>query len=197
MQKLTVEIETSMRHVHLSQEHLAALFGEELTPIKALSQPGQFACAQCVTVVGPKNSIHDVRVIGPARRETQVEISITDAYALGIKNVPIRLSKDTGGSPGCTLENPENGKQITIEQGVIIAQRHIHATHEDAAAYGLSQETPVKVIYSNGQRPVVFDNVAVRVGTCSDSSFKMHIDADEANAATITYDKSPVGEIIA
>ena len=133
-------VETSARHVHLSEEHIAILFGEghALTVKKELSQPGQYACEERVTVVGPKKSIERVSILGPARKASQVEISFTDARTLGI-NAPVRESGDTKGSAGCKLIGPCG--EVELTEGVIIAKRHIHVTPDDAKALGVSRQT--------------------------------------------------------
>ena len=174
-----VIVETSARHVHLTKEHIALLFGEghELTFKKALSQPGQFACEERVTVVGPKNKIERVSILGPARKASQVEVSLTDARTLGI-SAPVRESGDIEGSAPCKLIGPCG--EIDLDKGVIVAKRHIHFTPEEAAAAGVSDKEIVKVRIVS-ERTTIFDDVVVRVNP----NFKaaMHIDTDEANAS--------------
>ena len=172
-------VETSARHVHLTKEHIEILFGagHELTNKKDLSQPGQFACEERVTLVGPKKSIERVSILGPARPETQVELSFTDARTLGV-DAPVRESGDVAGSAGCKLVGPCG--EVEIAEGVIIAKRHIHMTVADAAELGVSDKEIVKVKLDTA-RPLVFDDVVVRV---SDKfALAMHIDTDECNAA--------------
>ncbi len=181
-EKAPVPIEVSAHHVHLSQAHVEALFGpgHQLTPESDLSQPGQFACKEKVNLIGPKGRVERVRVLGPTRPESQVEISMTEQFILGI-HPPVRQSGDLDGSPGVTLEGP-NG-QVVLEQGVICALRHIHMSPEEALRYGLRDKSQVKVNVK-GERELVFGGVLVRVHP----NFKlaMHIDTDEANAAEIT-----------
>jgi acetate kinase len=176
-----IPIEISAHHVHLTQEHVEALFGKghQLTWHSDLSQPGQFACKEQVTLVGPKGRIERVRVLGPARKTTQVEIAMTEQFKLGI-HPPVRESGDLTGTPGCTLEGPESS--ITIDKGVICALRHIHMTPEDALRYGVKDKSVVRVRVS-GVRELVFGDVVVRV----DQNFKlaMHLDTDEGNAANL------------
>ncbi len=180
---MKVLVETSARHVHLTKKDFETLFGNDakLTVKKELSQPGQFACNERVTVVGPKKSIENIVVLGPERSTTQVEISLTDARLLGI-DVPIRLSGDTKNSGSCKLVGPKG--ELDLEEGVIAVKRHIHMSPEEAAMLGFENngdipEVMVKV--ESADRALVFDNVSVRV----DNNFKlaMHIDTDEANAA--------------
>lgn len=181
-EKAPVPIEVSAHHVHLSQAHVEALFGpgRQLTPESELSQPGQFACAEKVTLIGPKGRVERVRVLGPTRKETQVEISMTEQFILGI-HPPIRQSGDLQGSPGITLEGPAG--QVVLSEGVICALRHIHMSPEEALRYGLRDKSLVRVNVKS-ERELLFGGVLVRVHP----SFKlaMHIDTDEANAAEIT-----------
>ena len=174
-----VLVETSARHVHLSAEHIEALFGKgaTLTHKKDLSQPGQYACEERVTIVGPKKSIPNVIILGPARKASQVEVSFTDARTLGI-TAPVRESGDTAGTPGCKLVS-EKG-EVELSEGVIIAKRHIHMTPADAEAMGVSDKEVVKVKI-NSERTTEFDDVVVRVSPSF--ALAMHIDTDEANAA--------------
>ena len=176
-----VLVETSARHVHLSAEHIEILFGkgETLTHKKDLSQPGQFACEERVTLVGPKKPIANVIILGPARPATQVEVSYTDARTLGLKSVPVRESGDIAGTPGLKLVGPCG--EVTIEEGVIIAKRHIHMTPADAEAYGLSDKQVVSVKCDASGRSLVFGDVVVRVNPTF--ALAMHIDTDECNAA--------------
>ena len=175
---LTVEMEASGRHIHLSRAHVDALFGVgyKLTPVKGLSQPGQFACKERVTLVGPKGELKNVVVLGPERGESQVEISLTDAVSLGI-NPPVRQSGDVTGTPGLTVRNGD--RIITLDHGLIAAQRHIHMTPEDAARWGVTDSQKVR-LKTFTARPLIFDEVIVRV---SPKFLTMvHLDYDEANA---------------
>ena len=178
----TFIVETSARHIHLSQEHIDILFGEgyQLTNKKDLSQPGQFACAERLDVVGPKKTIPGVSILGPARKASQVEVSLTDARTLGV-TAPVRESGDTAGSPGVKLVNPANGASVELTDGVIVAKRHIHMTPADAALLGVSDQEIVSVKIETNGRTTIFCDTVVRV---SDSfALAMHIDTDEANAA--------------
>ena len=175
-----VLVETSARHLHLSQADLETLFGAgyELTPKKALSQPGQYACEERVDVVGPKKTLTGVSVLGPTRPETQVEISLTDARAIGVA-APIRESGDIAGSGSCRLVGPKG--EVELKEGVIAAKRHIHMTTADAAEFGLQDKDIVSVRIDSDGRATVFGDVIVRV---SDKyALAMHIDTDESNAA--------------
>lgn len=176
-----VPVGVSGRHVHLSKEDLATLFGEgyELTVKKELSQPGQFAAEEVVTLVGPKSVISNVRILGPLRSQTQVEISRTDGFTLGVRP-PVRQSGDIAGSAGITIVGPVGA--ITIKEGVIIAQRHIHMSPEDAEKFGVSDKDTVSVRV-DGARALIFTNVLVRVR--DDFRLDFHIDTDEANAAML------------
>jgi len=174
-------VEVSAHHIHLTQEHVEALFGpgHQLTKHADLSQPGQFACKEQLTIVGPKGRIERVRVLGPTRKYSQVEIAMTEQFKVGI-HPPIRESGDIEGSPGCTLEGPAGS--VAIDKGVICAFRHIHMTPENALSYGVRDKSIVRVRV-DGDRELVFGDVLVRV----DPSFAlaMHIDTDEANAAHV------------
>ncbi len=176
-----VIVETSARHIHVSREALEALFGKgyELTNKKNLSQPGQFACAEKLEVVGPKGKLK-ASILGPVRPASQVELSLTDARTIGVA-APIRESGDVAGTPGCKLVNPENGAEYELTEGVIAAKRHIHFTPENAAEFGVSDKEIVSVKIDSKDRSTVFGDVVVRV---SDKfAPAMHIDTDEANAA--------------
>lgn len=175
---LTIEVEASGRHVHLTHEAVERLFGpgHRLTPVKDLSQPGQFACAERVEVVGPKGSLRNVAVLGPERKECQVEVSATDAVVLGLKP-PVRQSGDIKGSCPVTLKVGEN--TLELAEGLIIAQRHVHLTPDDAARFGVTdgQVVGLKCLSS---RPAVLEDTVVRV---SDKfAAYVHLDYDEANA---------------
>jgi acetate kinase len=176
-----VPFEVSAHHVHLTAEHVALLFGEGhgLTPAAPLSQPGQFACEEQVTLVGPKGKVERVRVLGPERPYSQVEIAMTEQFKLGI-HPPIRESGDIADTPGIVLEGP-NGS-VTLEQGVICAMRHIHMSPEDAIRMGVRDRYVVRVVVQ-GERELTFGDVVIRVH--SDFALAMHIDTDEANAASI------------
>lgn len=173
-------VETSARHVHVTKEALEILFGagHELTVKKELSQPGQFASEERVTLVGPKKSIERVSILGPVRPDNQVELSFTDARTLGI-DAPVRESGDIKGSAGCKIVGPCG--EIEISEGVIIAKRHIHFTPAQAEAYGVQDKQIVKVAINSEGRKTIYDDVVVRVKATFDAA--MHIDTDEANAA--------------
>ena len=184
-------VETSARHVHVSPEDLVTLFGEgyQLTKKKDLSQPGQFACEERVAVIGPKNSFPAVSILGPERKQTQVEISASDARAIGV-SCPVRESGDLAGSAGCKIVGPKG--EIEIKEGVIIAKRHIHMTPADAEKYGVEDKQVVSVKIDSPDRSLIFGDTVVRV---SDSySLAMHIDTDEANAVLAGF--TAYGEII-
>ena len=173
-------VETSARHVHVTQETLEILFGKgyELHVKKMLSQPGQFASEERVDVVGPKNTLKRVSILGPVRKANQVELSLTDARSIGVV-APIRESGDIEDSGSCTLVGPEG--QVTIEQGVIAAMRHIHMTPEDAKEFGVRDKDIVSVKLNTDDRSLIFGDVVVRVS--ENFSLAMHIDTDESNAA--------------
>ena len=186
--RLFIELEASGRHVHLTREAAQALFGHPLTPKRPLSQPGQFVCQERVRLVTPKGSIDRVAVLGPERRACQVELSATDCVVLGI-DAPVRLSGDTAGSPGIVLES-ESG-QIRLSEGVIIAQRHIHMTPEDARVRGLSDRATVQ-LRTLTRRPLTFEEVIVRVSP--EFRTYAHLDYDEANACG--FRKGDLGMIV-
>src|SRR6185436_15101856 len=171
-------VEVSAHHIHLTQEHVEALFGpgHQLTKHADLSQPGQYACKEQLAIVGPKGRIERVRVLGPARKYTQVEIAMTEQFKLGV-HPPTRESGDIADTPGCTLEGAAGN--VAIDKGVICALRHIHMTPEEALRYGVRDKSFVRVRIA-GDRELIFGDVLVRV----DPSFAlaMHIDTDEANA---------------
>ena len=177
---MKILVETSARHIHLTNNDLEILFGKnaQLTPKKELSQPGQYACNERVTLVGPKKSIENIIIIGPTRSKSQVEISLTDARALGI-SAPIRLSGNTKNSGKCKLIGPKG--EIELEESVIVAKRHIHMQPKDADLLGLTENSIVMVKITSPERTTIFDDVNVRIN----NNFKlaMHIDTDEANAA--------------
>ncbi len=174
-------LEVSAQHIQLSQEQVEALFGKgrQLTRHSDLSQPGQFACQEQVSIIGPKGRIDRVRVLGPVRPATQVEIAMTEQFKLGI-HPPIRESGDLKDTPGCTLEGPAGS--VALERGVICALRHIHMTPADALRYGVRDKSTVRVRVS-GDRELIFGDVRVRVNP--NFRLAMHIDTDEANAANL------------
>ncbi|HYF81117.1 MAG TPA: phosphate propanoyltransferase [Symbiobacteriaceae bacterium] len=180
-QKREVVCNVSARHIHLSQAHVEALFGEgyQLTKLKDLMQPGQFACNETVAVIGPKGTFPKVRILGPARGDTQLEISATDARTIGVQPV-VRMSGKVQGTPGFIIEGPKG--RVTVEQGAIVAARHIHATPADAERFGVKDGQAVRV-RKTGDRAVVFENVVFRVSP--NFALEMHLDTDEANAAFI------------
>ena len=175
----TVLVEISARHLHVSQKDLEVLFGKgyELTNKKDLSQPGQFACEEKVTIVGPKGSLK-ASILGPVRPDTQVELSLTDARTIGVV-APIRESGDVKGAGACKLVGPAG--EVDLAEGVIAAKRHIHMTVADGEKYGITDKQIVSVKVETNGRSLVFGDVVARV---SDSyALAMHIDTDEANAA--------------
>ncbi len=185
-----VLIETSARHVHVTEEALEVLFGKgaKLNVKKELSQPGQFASFEKVDLVGPKKTISGVSILGPCRKANQVEVSATDARTLGVDAV-VRESGDIKGTPGIKLVGPAG--EVEISEGVIVAKRHIHATPEDAKELGLIDKQIVSVKVTNDCRSIIFGDVVVRVS----DKFKlaMHIDTDESNAGMVG---NAFGEII-
>ena len=185
-----VMVEISARHVHVSQKDLEILFGKDykLTPKKDLSQPGQFACEEKVTIVGAKSQLK-ASILGPVRPETQVELSLTDARSIGV-TAPIRESGDVANSGSCKIVGPCG--EIELAQGVIAAKRHIHMTVADAEKFGIKDKQIVNVKIESNGRSLIFGDVVARV---SDSyALAMHIDTDEANAAKVT--PGLIGEII-
>ncbi len=184
-------IETSARHIHISEADLAILFGEgsKLTHKKDLSQPGQFACEERVTIVGPKKELAGVSILGPTRPVTQVELSSTDARSIGI-NAPIKESGDISGSAGCKIVGPCG--EIEIKEGVIVAKRHIHLTPADAEELNVSDKEVVWVKIETADRTTIFGDVVCRVHP--NFSRAMHIDTDEANA--VNSGRGQMGEII-
>jgi putative phosphotransacetylase len=173
----------SNRHIHLSAEDIEILFGisHRLTPIKDLGQPGQFACDEKVIIVGPKGSLTGIRVLGPARKATQIEVSRTDAFTLGIKP-PIKDSGDHGNTVGLTVVGPKG--TIVLKSGVMLAKRHIHMTPEDSLVYGVKDKDIVMVYCKgDGTRKTVFDDVLIRVHPTY--ALEFHVDVDEANAAIL------------
>lgn len=180
--KHKILVETSARHVHLTEEHFKILFGEDatLTFKKELSQPGQFAAEERVEVVGPKKSQPGVAILGPYRNKTQVEISATDARSLGF-DVVVRESGDIKGTPGCKIRGPKG--EIEISEGVIVAKRHIHLDPKTASEMGLADKEVVQVEINTENRSLIFGDVVIRVR--EDFAPAMHIDTDEANAGGI------------
>lgn len=187
---MKVPIAISARHVHLAQKDLDILFGRgyQLQKSRTLKQPKEFAAQETVTLKGPKVQLDEVRIVGPIRQSTQVEISKTDAWRLGIE-APIRMSGDLGGSARMTIVGPKG--QIEIPEGVIVPQRHIHCSSEQAREYQLEDNQTVAVIVE-GLRKLVFHQVIVRVS--DDYQWEMHLDTDEANAADLG--KDGVGEVV-
>ena len=176
MKRLFVELEASGRHVHVTAQQARTLFGHGLTPKRPLSQPGQYLANERVTVIGPKGTFENVAVLGPERPEAQVEISLTDGRVLGI-TPPVRPSGKVENSPGAALVGPCGS--VTLDRGVIAAQRHIHMTPEDAAAMGVKDKQLVRLqVFTD--RPVIFEDVLVRVS--KDYATFVHLDYDEANA---------------
>ena len=173
-------IETSARHIHLTQESVEKLFGEgyQLTIRKPLSYPGQYASNERLTIVGPKKELANVSILGPVRKADQVEISATDARTLGI-DAPIRESGDVKGSGACKLIGPKG--EIELTEGVIVAKRHLHVTEEDAAEMGLKDKEIIRVSCGGEGRKLIFDDVVVRVNVGGATT--MHIDTVEAQAA--------------
>lgn len=176
LRNIFVELEASGRHVHVTREQAQILFGHGLTPKRPLSQPGQYLANERVTVKGPKGEFQNVAVLGPERKEGQVEVSLTDGKTLGM-TPPVKLSGDIAGSPGAVLEGPKGS--VTLERGVIVAQRHIHMTPQDAARFGVKDKQVVK-LQTYTKRPLVFGDTVVRVSP--QFATYVHLDYDEANA---------------
>lgn len=174
-----VPVGVSARHIHLTQEHIEALFGQgyQLTEFKPLSQPGQFAANETVAVIGPKGQFDKVRILGPARPASQLEISRTDSFAIGVK-APVRESGNIDGTPGVKIAGPAG--EVELQEGVIVAARHIHFHTSDAEQWGIKDKQLLKVRLS-GERGLVLENVIARVS--EHFALDMHIDTDEANAA--------------
>ena len=186
-----VLVETSARHLHLSQEDLDTLFGPgyQLTNKKDLSQPGQFACVERVDVVGPKKTLAGVTILGPVRGKSQVELSLTDARSIGV-DAPVRESGDVAGSGACRLVGPKG--EVELKEGVIAAKRHIHMTPADAEAFGLKDKDEVSVKIDSNGRSLIFGDVVVRVSP--KFALAMHIDTDESNAGCVA--PGTMGEVI-
>ena len=186
--KLFIPLEASGRHIHVTSQQAMTLFGHKLTPERPLSQPGQYLAKERVSVKGPKGEFHNVAVLGPERPEAQVEISLTDGKTLGI-TPPVRPSGDVAGSPGAQIIGPLG--QITISQGVIAAQRHIHMTPADAANFHVADKQTVS-LKTFTDRPTVFEDVLIRVSP--DFATYAHLDYDEANACG--FAKGDLGRIL-
>jgi len=180
-----VLVEVSARHVHVTQQDLEVLFGKgyQLTIKKELSQPGQYASNERVTIVGPKKTIPNVTILGPVRKETQIEISLTDARSIGL-SAPVKESGDIKESAPCKIVGPFG--EVEVKEGVIIAKRHIHITPEDALIYQVKDKESVMVKVETPDRTLIFGDVVIRVR--SDFKTAMHIDTDEGNAAGIQGD---------
>ena len=186
--RIFIELEASGRHVHVTTAQALALFGHPLTPKRPLSQPGQYLANERVTVIGPKGEFQNVAVLGPERKEAQVEISLTDGRTLGIVP-PVRPSGDVSGSPGAVLVGPKG--RVELKQGVIAAQRHIHMIPADAKRMGVADKQIVKLqVFTN--RPLIFEDVLVRVSP--DYATYVHLDYDEANACG--FQNGDLGRII-
>ena len=183
-----VELEASGRHVHVTEQQAVTLFGHGLTPERELSQPGQFVAKERVSVIGPKGRFDHVAVLGPERPEAQVEISLTDGRVLGI-TPPVRQSGDVTGTPGAVLVGTAG--KVELSQGVLAAQRHIHMHPDDAAKLGVVDKQQVR-LQTFTARPVVFDNVMVRIHPAFQTS--VHLDYDEANACG--FQKGDLGRIL-
>lgn len=186
--RIFVPLEASGRHVHITKAQAEILFGHGLTEKRPLSQPGQFLCNERLTVVGPKGEFQNVAVLGPERKEAQVEISLTDGRVLGIQP-PIRPSGSVEGTPGALLRGPCG--EVSISQGVIAAQRHIHITPQDAQIFGVQDKQIVK-LQTYTDRPLIFEDVLVRVS--KDFATRVHLDFDEANACG--YKAADLGRIL-
>ena len=186
--RLFVPLEASGRHVHVTKEQAQTLFGHGLTPERPLSQPGQYLAKERLTVVGPKGEFQNVAVLGPERKEAQIEVSLTDARVLGL-SAPVHLSGDVSNSPGCRLIGPKGS--VELSRGVIVAQRHIHMTPQDAKQFHVTDKQVVS-LKTFTQRPVVLEDVVVRVSP--DFATYAHLDYDEANACG--FQKGDLGRIL-
>lgn len=176
LSRIFVELEASGRHVHVTKQQAQTLFGHELTPKRPLSQPGQYLANERVTVIGPKGEFQNVAVLGPERKEAQVEISLTDGKTLGL-TPPVKLSGDITDSPGATLVGSKG--RVKLDRGVIVARRHIHMTPEDAKKMGVEDKQVVR-LQTYTRRPAVFGDTVVRVSP--EFATYVHLDYDEANA---------------
>ena len=188
VQNIFIEMEASGRHVHVTKEQAQTLFGHGLTPDRPLSQPGQWVAKERVTVIGPKGEFKNVAVLGPERKEGQVEISLTDGRTLGV-NPPVRASGDVKDAPGAVLKG--SAGEVSLSQGVIAAPRHIHITPRDAAHFGVRDKQIVK-LQTYTDRPLVFEDVLVRVS--DQFATRVHLDFDEANACG--YKNGDLGRIV-
>ena len=188
LENIFIEIESSGRHVHVTKEQAQILFGHSLTRSRPLSQPGQWVAQERLTVIGPKGEFRNVAVLGPERKEAQVEISLTDGRVLGI-TPPVRPSGDVTGSPGVVLRG--NQGELALDRGVIVAQRHIHITPQDAAHFGVLDKQLVN-LQTYTARPLIFQDVLVRVSP--DFATRVHLDIDEANACG--YQNGDLGRIL-
>jgi len=179
---LKMIVETSARHIHLTQEDLETLFGKgvQLTPKKSLSQVGQFACVEKVEIVGPKKSIM-MSILGPVRPETQIELSKTEARTIGI-DAPTRMSGELKGTPGCKVIGPKG--EITLDHGVVVAKRHAHFTPEQAVEFGVKDGQNIQIKLDYNDRALIFGDVIARISKTA--GLAVHIDTDEANAAGLT-----------
>ena len=188
---IKIPIETSARHIHISREDFEFLFGEgaELHYIKELSQPGQYLCEERLTVRGPKGDFANMAILGPFRRETQVELSLTDTRKIGLPGI-IRQSGDIADTPGCTLIGPLG--ELEIKRGVIVEKRHIHMTPEEALALRVHDNDEVFVLTKSYGRALIYADVVVRVNW--DFRLAMHVDTDEANA--FSSDAEPYGVVV-
>jgi len=184
------EVGLSNKHLHLKSEDIETLFGKghALTPTKDLKQPGQFACEEKVDIVGPKGTLKGIRVLGPARAETQIELAMTDARAIGV-TAPVRESGKLDGTPGVKLVGPAG--EVALDHGAIVALRHIHLSPEQAVEAGVKDKEIVSIKFE-GERGVIFNNVLVRSGAGHES--EIHLDTDEGNAAGLS--NGVLGEII-
>lgn len=188
LKNIFVELEASGRHVHVTKAQAQVLFGHPLTPKRPLSQPGQYLANERVTVIGPKGQFENVAVLGPERKEGQVEISLTDGRTLGL-TPPVRLSGAVEDTPGATLEGTLG--RVELKRGVIAAKRHIHMTPEDAARFGVTDKQVVRLqVFTD--RPLIFEDVVVRVSP--DFATFVHLDYDEANACG--YQMGDLGRIL-
>ena len=188
LHNIFIEMEASGRHVHVTEEQAKVLFGHSLTPSRPLSQPGQWVAQERVTVIGPKGEFRNVAVLGPERKEAQVEISLTDGRVLGIQP-PVRPSGSVADSPGAVLKGPCG--EVTLTQGVIAAQRHIHITPADARKFGVKDRQIVR-LQTYTARPLIFDDVLVRIS--GEFATRVHLDFDEANACG--YKTADLGRIL-
>ena len=188
LHNIFIEMEASGRHVHVTEEQAKVLFGHSLTPSRPLSQPGQWVAQERVTVIGPKGEFRNVAVLGPERKEAQVEISLTDGRVLGIQP-PVRPSGSVADSPGAVLKGPCG--ELALPQGVIAAQRHIHITPGDAQKFGVKDRQIVR-LQTYTARPLVFDDVLVRIS--GEFATRVHLDFDEANACG--YKTADLGRIL-